>query len=633
MKSRKNISAAITSAAGLLVVFGILVAVQVIVQRVGLRADLTEEKLFTISAGTKTLLAGLDRDVTLKLYYSRSAENVPIPLRQYAQRIQDLLREYQAAGKGRLVVETYDPSPDSDEEEWAQRYGLAGQGLDPFGGGTPVYFGLVAVCGAREASIAFLSPSAEPQIEYLVTRLIAEVLQDRRLTVGVMSSLPVMGMPAAPFASPQPGSEPWAVVSELRKQYDVMRIPPSATAIPTNVSLLVLIHPRRLPDEALFAVDQFVLRGGRLVAFVDPFCIAAQETGADPSQGFGPSASEFNRLTKAWGAEFRSASAVADVEAGSQIRRGPGEVERSPLWLSLRGDLLDRDEVATASLKLVVLPVAGSFELAAKEGVTQTTLLKSSAGAGLVNSFAGLSGGAGVMQGFEKKGEMPLAVRLQGRFTTAFPDGRPAAAGPDGRPMASPDPVLKESDKPGVVVLVGDADLLYDRFSVRSMPVFGQSFYEPVNDNLGFVLNTIEQLTGNEALVGLRSRGTFDRPFERVLDLEKKAQERWQEEEIVLLEKLRAAQQRLAELQAAKSEDQQFILSPAQKQELEEFRAQQFQAQRQLKEVRKNLRSDIESLGLRIKALNIALMPALVAAFGLWHGWRRRRKALGRKTA
>ncbi len=551
-----------------------------------------------------------------------------MPFRQYAQRIQDLLREYETAGRGRLVVETYDPRPDSEEEEWAQRYGLAPQGMDLLGGGTPIYLGVVAVCGSREASIPFLAPAAEPQIEYLLTRLVTEVLQTERQRVGVLSGLPVLGAPASPFAR-SPAAQPWAVISEIRRQYEITPIPPVAREIPTNVNVLVVIHPQTLSDEAAFAVDQFVLRGGRLLAFVDPFSIAGQELGGGMSQGFGLSASDLNRLTTTWGAQLRPGSIVADVESGSPIRRGPAGVERSPLWLSLRGENLDRQEVATASLKLLVLPVAGSFELTPVEGVTATVLAKTSPGAGIVNSFSAMGEGAGVMQGFEEKGEMPLAVRLQGRFKTAFPGGRPPSREPTAEPLPTA-PVLQESEKPGLVILVADADLLFDRFAVRSMQAFGQVFHEPLNDNLGFALNLLEQLTGNEALIGLRSRGTFDRPFGRVLDLEKRAQERWQQEELALLGRLRQVQQRLAELQAAKSEDQQFILSPAQKQEIENFREEQFQAQRQLKEVRKNLRRDIENLGLKMKILNLALMPGLVAVFGLVHGWRRRRKALGR---
>ena len=615
----------LTSAIGLVIVLGILVTLQVIFQKVTLRKDLTEEKLYTLSAGTRTLLKSLDRDVTLKFYYSKSVEGLPIAFKQYAQRLQDLLREYQANGSGRLTVEIYDPKPDSDEEEWAQRYGLAGQGLDMLGGGPRVYLGLVAVSGSRDAAIPFIAPGDEPQIEYFVTRLISMALQAQRPRLAVMSLMPMMGKQGT-YGSPAE-KQPWAVVSELQKQYDVIPLSPAVTEIPTNVNALVVVHPKDFSDETLFAIDQYVLRGGRLMVFADPLCLAAEEALGENTPGMmGPSASDLNRLTKTWGAELTAGSVVADLSMASQVKRGPGVVERMPFWLTLRGDAINRKDVSTSSLKLLMMPFAGSFKLTPIDGIQETVLVKSSGDAGIVNTFSAMGEGAHAMRGFEKKGELPLAIRLQGHFKTAFPDGRPKSAGErqDESPMS---PALKESVKPGVVLLVADVDLLYDRFCVRGMQIFGQTFYEPANDNLNFAINMLEQLAGNEALIGLRSRGTYDRPFTRVLALERQAQERWQEEEKNLQAKLQETQMRLNQLQAVKTEDQQYILSPEQKKEIETFRQQQFQTQRQLKEVRKNLRRDIENLGLKLKIINMALVPALVAIFGMSFGWRRKKRA------
>ena len=618
----------LTSAIGLAVVLGILVTLQVIFQKVTLRKDLTEEKLYTLSTGTHTLLKSLERDVTLKFYYSKSVEGLPIAFKQYAQRLQDLLREYQANSNGRLTVETYDPKPDSDEEEWAQRYGLAGQGLDMLGGGPRVYLGLVAVSGSRDAAIPFIAPGNEPQIEYFVTRLISMVLQAQRPRLAVMSNLPMMGKQAT-YGS-QEGKQPWAIISELQKQYEVTPLSPAVTEIPTNVDALVVVHPKDFKDETLFAIDQYVLRGGRLMAFVDPLCLAAEESpGENTPRMMGSSESDLNRLTKTWGAELTVGSVVADLDMASQVKRGPGLVERMPFWLTLREGAINRNDVSTSSLKLLMMPFAGSFHLTSIDGIKETVLLKSSGDAGIVNSFSAMGEGANAMRGFEKKGELPLAVRLQGHFKTAFSDGRPKSAGERQNETQMPlmSPLLKESVKPGVVLLVADVDLLYDRFCVRRMQIFDQTFYEPANDNLSFAINVLEQLAGNEVLIGLRSRGTYDRPFTRVLALERQAQERWQEEEKNLQAKLQETQMRLNQLQAVKTEDQQYILSPEQKKEIETFRQQQFQTQQQLKEVRKNLRRDIENLGLQLKIINMAFVPALVAIFGVSFGWRRKKRA------
>ena len=627
--NRKSLIRSVGSATGLLVVFGILAALHVIAQKASIRTDLTEDHLFTLSSGTKQLLGSMERDVTLKLYFSRSAENLPVGLKQYAERVTDLLREYETHSKGRVLVEVLDPKPDSDEEEWAQRYGLTGQGMNLLGGGSTVYFGLVALSGSREAVIPFIAPNAEPQIEYLVTRLVNEVLQTKRPKIGVMSALPIVGEPPNPFAQ-SGGQEPWVIVSELKKQYEVIPVATEIPEIPADVDTLLLVHPQALSDQTQFAIDQFVLRGGRLLAFVDPLCLAQQEIDGQPMQSFTQNSSDLNKLTRAWGGiELASDGIVSDIENATQISRGQGKVERSPLWLSLRNDRINRDDVGTSHLKILMVPFSGAFRVAStNENVTVTPLVKSSADSTFASLMEVMNPNlpAGRSRG---EGEQMLALRLQGHFKTAFPDGKPRVPETkEGEQAAdSGKPALKESRQPCVVVLVADVDLLFNRFCVNAMQFLGQTFYEPINDNLNFVLNTIEQISGNAALIGLRSRGTFDRPFERVLNMERDAQKRWQQEELSLTAKLQETQARLRELESVKSKDQQYILSPEQKAEIEKFRNEQFQTQQQLKQVRKNLRRDIEVLGLKIKVLNIALMPALVAVFGLFRGWHRRKQA------
>ena len=400
--------------------------------------------------------------------------------------------------------------------------------------------------------------------------------------------------------------------------------------IPADVDTLLLVHPQALSDQTQFAIDQFVLRGGRLLAFVDPLCLAQQEIDGQPMQSFTQNSSDLNKLTRAWGGiELASDGIVSDIENATQISRGQGKVERSPLWLSLRNDRINRDDVGTSHLKILMVPFSGAFRVAStNENVTVTPLVKSSADSTFASLMEVMNPNlpAGRSRG---EGEQMLALRLQGHFKTAFPDGKPRVPETkEGEQAAdSGKPALKESRQPCVVVLVADVDLLFNRFCVNAMQFLGQTFYEPINDNLNFVLNTIEQISGNAALIGLRSRGTFDRPFERVLNMERDAQKRWQQEELSLTAKLQETQARLRELESVKSKDQQYILSPEQKAEIGKFRNEQFQTQQQLKQVRKNLRRDIEVLGLKIKVLNIALMPALVAVFGLFRGWHRRKQA------
>jgi ABC-type uncharacterized transport system involved in gliding motility auxiliary subunit len=604
MKQMKNL----TGLAGILLLLGIIIAFNAVLRPMRARADVTQDRLYTLSDGTKQLLGELDRDVTLKFYFSKSNDRLPVPMKNFAARVRDLLKEYESRSGGCLVVEEYDPKPDSDEEEWAQRYGLQGQALDMFGLGGQLYFGIVAVSGNREAAIPVLAQSAEPRLEYLLTRMVSEVASEKQANVGVMSALPVNGSGGMnPYMMQQQGgSGKWALLSEIERQVDVETVDMTATNIAEDIDTLVVIHPAEITDDTLYALDQFVLRGGRLLAFTDPMCITAQEN-ANPQMmqmGMPPpqEASDLNKLTSAWGIEMISGQLAADEAAASLLNAGNGRARRNAAWLSLRTPHINRDDVATGSLNEMMLPFAGAFEGAVSNGLEKTELLFTEDDGFTVGAMAARTGDLG--RALTRK-RLPMALRLTGTFKTAFPDRE------DG---------LKESAAPGVVILVADADMLADRFATQSMNLFGQSIVQPRNDNLSFAVNMVEQLCGSEALIGLRSRNSFDRPFDRVIELEKQAAFKWQSEEERLNQKLQSTQQRLNALQQAKTDGQQTFLSPEQEAEVKKFREEVFQTQQSLKEVRKNLRREIEQLGVRLKVLNIAGIPLLVALFGIGRG-------------
>lgn len=607
-------------AAGILILLGILIAFNAVLGPMRMRKDVTQDKLYTLSGGTRQMLKGLDRDVTLKFYFSKSNERLPVPLKNFAGRVRDLLAEYESRSGGHLAIEEFDPKPDSDEEEWAQRYGLQGQALDMFGASGDLYFGIVAVSGNREAAIPLLSPDAEPQLEYMLTRMISEVSREKSVKVGLMSALPVQGgMGGSPYMMGGQMPRGWAVVSEIQRQYDVKSIEMDAGVIPDDIDTLLVIHPAGISENTLYALDQFVLRGGRLLAFVDPLCIAAQESVSPQMRQYGmPSpqeSSDLNPLLKAWGLEMKEGQLAADESAVTLLNAGGGRARRNSAWLTLRPANISRDEVATASLNEVMLPFSGAFQGSAAEGLTLTKLLYTRPDGFLVSSMAVQSGDIKIPAAKE---QLPLAVRLQGNFKTAFPNGNPSA----GTNQTATAQSLKESSKPGVVILVGDVDMLSDRIALQSLNVFGQQVQQPRNDNLAFALNLTEQLCGSDVLIGLRSRGSFDRPFDRVIELEKQAQIKWQAEEERLNEKLKAAQARINALQKTKAEGQQQILTAEQSAEIKKFREEVFQTQQSLKEVRKNLRRDIERLGTGLKVINIAAVPLLVAVFGIVRGLR-----------
>ena len=615
----------LTGAAGLLILLALLVVLNIVASPVRLRVDTTSEKLYTLSDSTKALLKDLPRDVTLKFYYSRSAEDIAPPLKQYAQRIGDLLAEYAQVGGGRVILQTLDPLPDSDDEEWAQRYGVMGQSLDPLGDGASLYLGLVALSGSKQVVIPFFAPSDEPQIEYLVSRLIREVTTTKKPKIGVLSSLPVMGMGSS-FMTPGGGTPAWVFISELRKQYSVEQLPPTLREIPAEMETVLVVHPKELNPQVLFALDQFVLRGGHLVAFVDPLCISEPDTQRG-MPGTMDKNSDLARLTGTWGLQMDSTRLVADSAMATRVRMQNGKADRHLAWLTARAENLNRAEIATASLENMMLPMAGFFTGTPAEGLTLTPLITAGKEASSMTSFEATMGPMAGSSSVTKLDQPAyIAVRLNGTFKTAFPDGRPAETEPaEGSPTNAP--ALAESAKEGVVVLVADADMLNDEFCVQRINFPGQSLYQMANDNINFVANLFGQLTGGDQLIALRSRGSFDRPFDRVLSLQKDAQERWRQEELKLQEQLHTTQARLDEIQTSKDPSQQFIITPEQKREIEQFREQAAQTKRQLKDVRKNLRQDIEQLGVWIKGLNRAAVPGLVILFGLAHGLSRRRRS------
>ena len=629
-----------------LIAFGVAVvialAVNVLIGTVNIRKDLTEEKLYELSDGTREILGALEQPVTLKFFFNSSSPEVPMPLKTYANRVEDLLREYELAGDGNVTLEKYDPKPDSDAEDWARKYGVAGQAMGMIG--PSLYIGLVAVMGDAEAVLPVLDPRTEDLLEYNVTRMITRVATPKKPVVGVISSLPVMGAQRPPYPMPnQPPPAPaWFAFSDLQQDYDVRELSMPVDEIDSDVDALILVHPKDLPDETLFAIDQFVLKGGSLLAFLDPNSIVEAET--QPSQNmqmqFQAKSSNLERLLDAWDVTFDSGKVVADLEAISRLRTQNNQVEDSPVWLSLRKNHMNADDILTAHLESVMMPFAGVFEATGSDGLEVTSLVSSSESSSLVDAMQAQFGGDSIRRDF-KSGftRLNLAIRLHGTFKTAFPEGDPSAESDDAEESGEGETEekaektkaasLMESVEPGTVVLIGDTDMIYDRFCVREVNFFGYGAQQPINDNLSFFANIVDQLAGSAALVGIRTRGRSERPFEVVLDLQRIAQEQYMEEENRLQKRLDEAQRKLGELQAKKDEKQRFILSSEQQKAIESFQEEVVETKQQLKLVRRKLREDIEKLGVKMKVLNILLMPCLIAVAGVGFGVYRKRKVRG----
>ena len=610
---------------GLVAIAVIAVAADFVLAALPLRGDFTAEGLYTLSGGSKAVLGKLEEDVTVKFYVSTSSAEMPIALKTYAQRVGNLLKEYERASGGRMAVETYDPKPDSDAEEWAQRYGIEPQTVNPFG--SPIYFGLVAVCGDHEETLGVLSPKTEATLEYDITRLVTRVAWPERPVIGVMTSLPdVIGGQANPMMM-QMGQRPpqgWTAFSELAKDYEVRTVATDADEIDADVKALVLVHAKDLSDKTLYAIDQFVLRGGKLVACVDPFSIKdmiaarQQQNPMMMQMGGQDGPSTLGKLFDAWGVKFDTARITGDLAASTKLNNGQGGVEENPAFLSLGAANMDAGDLLVQGLTQVMMPFAGAFSFTKgekDEGLEFTPVITTAKDTSCSVDKMSVQFGGGMKDMIPDGHERVLAARLSGTFKTAFPKG------PDGTNDVSK--ALAEGKSS--VLLVADSDFLADDFCVRVMKTPFGAIPQLINDNLTLFSNVIEQFAGREELIGVRSRGASDRPFTVVNDLEAQAMRKWQRRQADFEAELQMTQQRLQALQKQKSGDERYILSREQQDEILKLRKAQAETRKQLKNVRKELTADIDSLGLLLKCINIALIPVLVVVFGLFRGLVRRR--------
>src|SRR5687768_886011 len=610
MKKNENL---IYSAIGLVALFLILIAVNFLVARVPTRVDLTEGNLYTLSDGTRRILRSLESPVKVKLYMSQG-EAVPVPLRGFAQRVEDLVREFKSAAGDRIIVERLNPRPDSEEEDAAQLDGVEPQQLMS---GEQFYLGIAVSQLDRKQAIPAISPQRERLLEYDLVRAIARVGSSERPKVGLMAGLPVLGEKFNPFT--RQSSEPWVLANELKRDFDVKEVPLMAKEIDKDLNVLLVIHPREVPPQTEYALDQFVMRGGKLIAYVDPYAYfdqGPQMPGVPPQ----PSSSTLPTLFKAWGVSMDPGKVVSDVRFGSG-----GGARYTPTVLSLNRTAFSRDDVVTGQIETLLYAFGGGFQVK-DSGLKITELIKSSPDSMLVDNANATKSGDEATRSFKPSGTpIPLALRLNGKFKTAFPDGLKED---EKKPAAQGTPALRESADNSVIV-VADVDLLADGAAVDVQEVFGRRIVVPSNGNLAFAMGMVEQFAAGNDLISLRSRAAAFRPLTVVRELEAEAQKEYFGRIQALEDEKQKTQARLQELQkaqggAAKGAQ---ILSSEQQAELERFKKTYSETNLALKELRKNLRQDAEALVFWTKVANIAVMPLLVALAGLLVAFFRRRLA------
>lgn len=595
------------------------------------RIDLTEGHLYTLSPGALAIARKPPEPIRLKLYYSEKAANDVPQVKSYANRVKEMLAEIARASGGKVKLEVVNPEPFSDAEDEAVQAGLVGV---PTGrAGERLYFGLVGVNSTdQQQTIRFFDPAKENFLEYDVTRLVYLLSNPEKKTVGLMSWLPLQGMDMSPMGGR--GAPPWQVLEQMKELFTVKTVENSAKEIPDDVNVLMVVHPKGMSKETQYAIDQFVMRGGRLLVFVDPLCDQDVPPGMNPMQAMSmPKSSELNTLLNAWGVEMDAGKIATDrdhalrVGVGSQ---GRPEAVDYIAWMQLGKDNLDASDPVTGGLNnSMILATAGV--LRAGKGATTTfqPLLHTGKNSMEIDAskVSFIPDPKALLADFKPDGvELTVAARITGKAKSAFPDGPPAPTPAAGKPIdqlaadAAKAAHLAESKQPINVVVVADCDMLADRFWVQEQRLFGQVSlgYTKISDNGDFVTGALDNLGGSSDLMSLRARGSFARPFVTVEAIQRDAEQQYQQKAQDLQKKLHEAEQKIAELQQKQpGGESNLLLSPEQEAEVAKFRSQMVETRKELRSVQHDLRKDIERMGTRLKLANMAVMPGLVAVAAL----------------
>lgn len=627
------------SGGGLLLALVAFLAVNIIGNQTltSMRLDVTENRLFTLSQGTRNILDSLKEPINLRYYFSNKLLAGYPELQTYGVRVRDLLEEYASRSNGQIKLTVIDPEPFSEAEDQAVAFGIRQLPVSEVG--DMAYFGLVGTNSVdQEIAIPFFDPSQEQALEYDLTKLVYNLAHPKKRVVGVISGLPIFGTPD-PYGRP---AQPWTVVPVLREAFDVRELRADLINVDKDIDTLVVIHPENLSEETQYAIDQFVLKGGKAMVFVDPSA-ENDSTMPDPANPtvLPEHKSDLPKLLQAWGLKLLEGKVAADADAAIRVsytgNRGPQEIEYLP-WLHLEERNLNREDFTTSQLKLINVGSGGVLQRLEGATTTITPLIETGGNSGLLDAEAVMivRDPRGLLESFKPEGKpLMLAARVTGTVKSAFPGGKVEKAGPNpaGEPAdggkAEKDTIVKpnhveESAQPVNVIVVADTDMLADSFWIRMQQSMGVRVPTPFADNGNFLVNAIDNLGGNSDLISLRSRGSSSRPFTVVEQIQKDAEAQFRSKERALQEKLQETEKKIAELQQQKDQSAGTLMSPQQKAEVEKFKAEMLNTRKQLRDVQHDLRKNIEGLGTKLRIVNIGLVPALLGAFAVVFALMRR---------
>ena len=577
----------------------------------GLRFDLTENQLYTLSEGSRNILGQLREPVTIYLFFSQEASRDLPQVRSYATRVDELVEEFVNHSNGKLVLKRIDPAPFSEEEDQAAAFSL--QAVPVGASGESLYLGLAGSNSLDDVqAMPFLQPSREQFLEYDLAKMISSLGNPQRKTIGLLSSLPME--PGYDSAS-QSVQEAWVVYDQLGQLFEIQDIATDADALPDQLDVLFLVHPRELGEAMLYQVEQFVLNGGHLIAFLDPFAESDRGDPGDPmAQMQAGSASSLGSLLEAWGVSYDPARVIGDLQYGVGTTQA-----RHIGILSVPADGLDDDDIVSAGLEVVNFSSTGWFEPRDTTGTKFEPLVLSSENAAPMDSarLRFLTNPADLMTDFNPTGERyALAARITGPVAASLP-----------APEESVGAHLSEAGDSGInVLLFADTDMLTDRLWVQKQPFLGQDIVTAFADNGSMAVNAVDNMLGNRDLISIRTRASSSRPFNRVEEIRVAAEKSYRATEESLQLELEETERKLTSLQASKGEGELTVISEEQQLEIQRFMDRKLEIRRELRQVQHDLQRDIDRLGTRLKLLNIGLIPALVMIVALLYGAHRRKR-------
>jgi len=663
---------ALFSSAGLAAIaVALVIAVAVISLLPSLRIDLTEDSLYTLSDGSRNIVSNLTTPQELTFFYSESATEDQPQIRAYGNSVQELLREIVIASNGNLTLSVVDPEPFSEDEDLATQFGI--QAVPVSQGGIEIYFGLVVAQDIPPEDINPLAPPAvetmplirpdqEQFLEYEFMKLITSVENPDRTVIGLITQLDIDGgfNPATGQATAS-----WFVMDMLRQLYDVRRLDADADSIDEDIDILMLVHPNDLSEQMLYAIDQHVLAGGEAMVFLDPNAdsmVTLSQQGALIPAGMN---SNLPGLLQAWGIEYQDDKVLTDSDLALRVRMSQTERPMPHLgMLGAKRDNLARGDIITNRLESVNFSTPGVLRPIEGVGTTFEPLITSSSNSMLMDRILleSVTDPSILFDEFESSNESHvIAARISGLVESAFPEGRPqlpvAEAEEDSDEQAGTDditaetaedtdnpaepevlndatteeaeetvPHLQRSEAPVNLIVFADSDLLTDRLWVQVAQFLGQRIPQPFANNGDLIINAFDNLSGGADLVSIRSRGTYSRPFTRVLDLQRQADDRLRLEEAELLDRMTETEEALAQLNQDENGNPIGQITPEIQAEVDRFNQELLETRRRLRDVQFQLTEDIDRLGSNLTLANTILVPALLTLIALMMHFARLRR-------